>query len=71
MGIENIDDLKPEDVKPAPSVPTTSPDVKIISDPGPAPEGDAPTDDDKLADEPGDPASDDEVISVLEEKPNA
>lgn len=50
---------------PCPTVPTTSPDVVITEDPGPAPEGDAPVDDDTANDaQPIDPPSTDVVETV-------
>jgi hypothetical protein len=80
MGIEGIENLQEEGAvqeiqtsgteivtgDPTPSGPTTSPDVIITTDPGPAPEGDAPVDDGShvipLGD--NDPPSDDAVETV-------
>jgi hypothetical protein len=79
MGIEGIENLQEEGAAPGtagsdPStwdkcaeVPTTSPDVVITEDPGPAPEGDPPADDDTHTDtDPADPPSDETPVDVLD-----
>jgi hypothetical protein len=80
-GIENLQEdgatatqdtsaAPPVDINPSqsetPTGPTTSPDVVITNDPGPAPEGDAPVDDDSQTpdNQPGDPGSEDNVVPV-------
>lgn len=75
MTEENAVPAPPVDVAassdPCPTGTTTSPDVTITEDPGPAPSGDAPVDDgsvDPLADDNGNP----NVIPIAtEENPSA
>jgi hypothetical protein len=81
-GIENLQEdgatatqdtsaAPPVDITPSqsetPTGPTTSPDVVVTNDPGPAPEGDAPVDDGShvVPVDANDPASDDEAVNVL------
>lgn len=64
---QNTEEAPPVEV--APVQPTTSPDVVITDDPGPAPEGNTPVDDGSATTEvtAADPASDDAAVDVLGE----